>query len=173
MPVVKQNSKSGQNQASFARGYVMQIDDRGVALVKIGETQQWIRTDTLRGKSAPPLPGEVWILDQAYGVGWQFAVPLNWSADRDWVLAGALSGSWTDVGPPNLPSGYRKEVEGWVTLCGKLTGGVANTTAFQLPGGYRPGGTWTQGGVLVDSAGNVKPQSTSVSLDGVRFMAVG
>jgi|SRR5580765_7502345 len=165
-------SKSAQGKVVAQIGVVIDVDqDRLIALVKLGEHQVRVRMDTLRGKSAPPQEGETWLFDQPYGLGWQFACPINWSADLDWIAPTAFLNSWNDVGAPNLNAGYRKEVEGWVTLCGKLSGGSTNTTAFVLPVGYRPAGNWTQGGVLVDASGNVKPQGTSPSLDGVRFMA--
>lgn len=176
---VKTDAKSGQNQATFQRGVVLEVDANLVALVKVGDHQIRVRADMMRGKSAPPLPGEIWIFDQPYGSGWQFAVPVNFSADLDW-LAPTLVNSWVDIGSPNLPVGYRKEVEGWVTLCGKLSGGTAASTAFTLPKPYWPRGTHTQlvpvgtgsGQIVITSTGTVSPQSTGVnSLDAVRFMA--
>lgn len=171
MATGKTGSRSAQNQVVVQRAVVLEVDANFVALVRMGDHQFRVRANTLRGKSAPPKAGETWLMDQPYGLGWQFAVPLDWSADLDWIVQGSFSNAWVDVGAPNLPTGYRKEVEGWVTLCGKLSGGAANSTAFVLPAGYRPGGTWTQGGVVVDVAGNVKPTSTTPSLDGCRFMA--
>jgi hypothetical protein len=173
MAETKTSNRSNANQINYQIGVVLEIDSKNhIALVKVGQQQMRIRTDTLRGKSAPPLAGETWLLDQPYGLGMQFAVPMNWSADSDWILP-TLSGAWSDVGSPNLPTGYRKEIEGWVTLCGKLTGGAANSTAFVLPKGYRPGGTWSPSGVVILVTGEVKPTTTTPSLDGVRFMAQG
>jgi len=61
---------------SYSRGKVLGIAGV-IAQVQLptGEVVQ-VRTDFLRGKSGPPLAGEIWILDQLYGQ-WMFAVPVG------------------------------------------------------------------------------------------------
>lgn len=180
---VKTGSQSATNRASFTTGVVLEVDENLVVLVRLksGEHKR-LRADILPGKSAPPLPGETWVLDQRFGSGWQLASPYAWTADLDWQKP-LVGGGWSDVGAPNLAVGYRKEPEGWVALCGKLSGGASGSVAFTLPEGYRPGGTWTQlvpagtgsGQLTVATNGLVTPQTATspVSLDGVRFMAAG
>lgn len=179
----KSGSRAASDKLSAAVGVVIDIDDNLVALVRMrtGE-QRRIRADMLPGKSAPPRVGETWILDQRHGIGWQFATPVNWTADVDWVHL-SPSGAWTVPTGAWLPLGAQRDAGGWVTLCGRVSGGVAATTATILPVGYRPGGDWLQivpagsgsGQLLVTSAGLVKPQTATspISLDSVRFLATG
>jgi hypothetical protein len=181
MPVkTSQHSAAGELRAQT--GYVLEIDSNGIALVRMyAGNQERVRADMLRGKSAPPLPGETWILDRQYGLGWQFAIPVNWSPDRDWI-APAMLNSWASVGAPYLPVGYRRTADGEVLLSGRMGGGVGATTAFVLPLGYRPGGSAVfvvpvvagTGQLTVDATGAVIPASTgATSIDVVRFMAAG
>lgn len=175
---VKGGSRASVNAAHAQEGVVLEIDANRVALVRMSMGNQVrVRIDTLRGKSAPPRPGERWIFDQAYGLGWQFAVPLNWTADPDWI-APEMMNAWTSTGTPYPPVGYRRTVEGETVLCGQISGGTAGSTAFILPPGYRPVGTVvhvvaagaTSAQLTITADGHVAPGSSGPTfLDGVRF----
>ena len=85
----------------------------------------------------------------------------------DWV-APTLVNSWADTGGYQT-IGYRK-VGDLVYLRGRPTGGTAPSTAFTLPTGFRPTGTYANGPVQITSAGVVSIQSgTFANFDSVVF----
>lgn len=175
---VKGGSRSSVGEARAQIGVVLEIDENNAALVRMrAGNHERVRADMLRGKSAPPLPGETWIFDQSYGAGWQFAVPVNWTPDRDWIPA-SMQNAWTSTGAPYLPVGYRRNAEGEVLLCGRMAGGTGGSVALTLPPGYRPAGTVSflvpvgSNQVTVTANGQVTPGSSGATfLDAVRFMA--
>lgn len=83
------NGTANGSGTSYSRGKVLGVDGL-IAHVQLptGEVIQ-VRTDFLRGKSGPPLAGEIWILDQLYGQ-WLFAVPVGIPGTA--AGAGALAG---------------------------------------------------------------------------------
>lgn len=78
---------------------------------------------------------------------------------------------WVNVGAPYPNAGYYKDPFERVHLRGRIGTGVAATTAFTLPEGYRPNGTIILGGVTITAAGLVQPSASPSSLDGVSFRA--
>lgn len=86
------NGTANGSGTSYSRGKVLGIAGV-IAQVQLptGEVVQ-VRTDFLRGKSGPPLAGEIWILDQLYGQ-WMFAVPVGLVG----VTGGGALSALTDV----------------------------------------------------------------------------
>lgn len=91
---------------------------------------------------------------------------------------------------PTATGRFMKDANGIVRLAGKLSSGTttSGTLMFTLPTGFRPdqpvafpiltyaGATLTMGEMRIDTGGNVTfiaGQNTSVSLDGISFMAAG
>lgn len=173
------------NDAQFAKGTVLEVDSNNIALVRLGTGQQVrVRADMLRGKSAAPKAGETWVLDQAYGSGWMFAIPINYTGGDQTFTAPTLGTGWSNAGSPYLSVGYIMDSEGWVTLRGRLKAGTGvDQVAFTLPEGYRPGGTsvflvpvgtGTAGTVTVEANGDVSPGvAVDTSLEPIRFLAAG
>lgn len=59
----------------YATGVVLWVDlDKQVAEVQLASNKVQVPLTSLRGKSAPPVAGERWLLDQIYG-RWLLAVP--------------------------------------------------------------------------------------------------
>ena len=108
-------------------------------------------------------------------------------AQQAWnaVVGGVgFQNSWTTFGAGTLAAAFYKDANGIVHVRGSIKSGAVGTVAFTLPSGYRPSanlyaavtsnnGSWITGTVLVDSSGNVTPQtgcnSALVSLDGITF----
>lgn len=114
--------------------------------------------------------------------------PGNATGDRSWT-APTLLNAWAQVAGWSTV-GFRKDGQGFVHLRGRLTGGIAGTTIFTLPAGYRPGSgtmyfmcTATSSGdgiaandyISVGTDGTVKDQADGgtnrIALDGITFLA--
>lgn len=87
-----------------------------------------------------------------------------------WTNIATFSNSWGNTGGSYVPARYQKDALGFVHLEGVCTApsSGANSTAFVMPAGYRPGYLITQaafstrdsdtdvgGGIEVDTGGNV------------------
>lgn len=172
------------NTGRWDSGVVLEVDDNHVALVRMstGKLEQ-VRADLLPGKSAVPRADEKWFFDRRFGEGWLFAIPVGYlGGDAEFTPVPALSGTWSDVGGVSLPVGYLRDAEGWVSLQGQITGGVANTVAFILPPGYQPRGPVSfvvasgagSAQLIVTALGAVTPVVSAVTtLEQVRFLARG
>jgi hypothetical protein len=94
--------------------------------------------------------------------------------DTGWVTISSFSNSYSGSGSP----AYRK-INNVVYLRGRVSGGTANTTAFNLPSGYRPAvdtvitvqqfGTGNVNYVTVNPDGNVIPNATAAWLSSIIF----
>lgn len=178
---IKTSPLASTNHVVAAKGTVLEIDTNNVALVVLSTGQHVrVRADMLRGKSAAPQAGETWIFDQPYGIGWMFAVPMNYTGgDQDFTVPTFTNG-WGSKGGSYQPVGYKLDSGGYVVCQGRLTGGTGAQAAFALPLGYRPGGQIPfvvcvgTGTGLITVAGNgvVTPAGTGdTSLEQVRFLA--
>lgn len=103
-------------------------------------------------------------------------------AQEAWITPTLING-WTQYDATNSPVGYFMDTLGFVHLRGQLASGVAGTTAFMLPNGYRPSkttfmvtranatfayGSISAGGYIYPSIG---AYTTWVALDGISFRA--
>lgn len=101
--------------------------------------------------------------------------------DLGWT-APVYTNSWTDIGPPYLPVGFRL-VGTRVVMQGIMHNGTGMVSAFVLPVGYRPtanlqmstvsNSLW--GFVIIGSNGSVVPtagSTASFSFDGMSFDTV-
>jgi hypothetical protein len=93
--------------------------------------------------------------------------------------------SWANQGTGGFSAvGYLKDPLGFVHLRGTVTGGAANTVAFNLPAGYRPSGlskyvnmstSFNISVIQVSAAGDVTINWTVnggfIALDGITFLA--
>jgi hypothetical protein len=94
--------------------------------------------------------------------------------DTGWTTLSSFYNSYSGSGSP----AYRK-INNVVYLRGRVSGGTANTTAFNLPSGYRPAvdtviavqqfGTGNINYVTVNPDGNVIPNATAAWLSSVIF----
>jgi hypothetical protein len=94
--------------------------------------------------------------------------------DTGWTTISSFSNSYSGSGSP----AYRK-INNVVYLRGRVSGGTANTTAFNLPSGYRPAvdtvitvqqfGTGNVNYVTVNPDGNVIPNATAAWLSSIIF----
>ena len=94
--------------------------------------------------------------------------------DTGWTTLSSFSNSYSGSGSP----AYRK-INNVVYLRGRVSGGTANTTAFNLPSGYRPAvdtvfpvqqfGTGNINYITVLPDGNVVPNETAAWLSSVIF----
>jgi hypothetical protein len=94
--------------------------------------------------------------------------------DTGWTTLSSFSNSYSGSGSP----AYRK-INNVVYLRGRVSGGTANTTAFNLPSGYRPAvdtviavqqfGTGNINYITVQPDGNVIPNGTAAWLSNVIF----
>jgi hypothetical protein len=57
----------------------------------------------------------------------------------DWTAISSFLNSWVNQGSTFQVAGYLKDPFGFVHLRGVVKNGTANTPAFQLPAGFRPG----------------------------------
>jgi hypothetical protein len=197
-PNIASTSASG---ASYTTGIVLGIAGN-VAQVRLSTGNQVVnvRTDMTRGKSAPVAAGDIWILDQPYGLGWMFAVCLGYQGTLSWTSA-TLLGAWHNFSTPGTwtpgsglfaPASYLQDATGWVQLRGTVAGGTITGSSvagpisadiLQLPAGSRPASdgqllfpTYAAGpgAVLVTPGGYVRAYAGTaiqVPLDGVRFLA--
>ena len=97
------------------------------------------------------------------------------SQNTPWI-APTFQNGWTNVGGVNATAAYRKnQYTGNVELKGFLSAGALNVAAFTLPVGYRPlekRNFGVFGGyVAVQTDGEVQPDATNISLDGIFFKA--
>lgn len=79
-----------------------------------------------------------------------------------------FTNSWTDYdashpGNEYGPAGYYKDAMGIVHLCGLISGGTLNTSAFTLPAGFRP--AWRQIYTCLSGA-NGNPRRLDITADG-------
>lgn len=154
------HSSSSASGASFAIGVVLGVEGN-VAQVRLNVANkiEKVRTDMMRSKGARVRAGETWILDQPYGMGWMFAVPMAYNGldtAPSWVqptLLGAwvnfsTPGTWTPGSGLYAPASYLLGDDGWVTLSGHVKSGTVSASSaagpiaadiFQLPVGCRPG----------------------------------
>lgn len=157
---VKRNSLNGSaSGASFVVGHVLGVTGN-VAEVRLslGDKVVKIRADLMRAKGASVQAGDTWILDQPYGLGWMFAVPISYPGmDKasQWQSA-SLLGAWVNTSAVGVwvpgsgrysPASYYKDALGWVSLRGTVSGGTVTGSSaagpisadvLQLPVGYRP-----------------------------------
>lgn len=94
--------------------------------------------------------------------------------DTGWITISSFSNSYSGSGSP----AYRK-INNVVYLRGRVSGGTANTAAFNLPSGYRPAvdtvfaiqqfGTGNINYVTVQPDGNVIPNGTAAWLSNAIF----
>lgn len=99
--------------------------------------------------------------------------------------APAFANSWVNRSGGYQTAGYFIDGEGFVNLVGGIKSGTVGSSAFTLPAGARPAAAvafsvisnGAVGLVEVQSSGNVVPttpsNNTYVSLDGIRFKALG
>lgn len=103
----------------------------------------------------------------------------------DWIIP-SLSNSWVSFGGGEEGPGYSRTASGLVVLRGLIKSGGINTSAFQLPVGFRPstlkrfavyshdGSIPVIGTAKIGSDGTVTPErgsNVSFSLSGVVFKA--
>jgi hypothetical protein len=104
------------------------------------------------------------------------ALNVQFASQNTTWIAPTFQNGWTNVGGVNATAAYRKnQYTGNVELKGFLSAGALNVAAFTLPVGYRPlekrnfgpfGGY-----VAVQTDGEVQPDATNISLDGIFFKA--
>lgn len=200
-PAQASNSASG---ISVVSGRVLSVQGN-IAQVRLSTMNRVepVRADILPGKSAAPVAGELWLLDQRLGQGWYFTAVVNYPGldDIEWIRPvlfpswdDTSSGPWSESNGAYAPVGFSRDGMGWVTLRGTATGptnnssapGPVNSDILQLPDGYRPSragqlrfgvmsGNNATGAVVVRPDGFVRAvagSNQSVSLDGIRFLAV-
>jgi hypothetical protein len=104
------------------------------------------------------------------------ALNVQFASQNTLWIAPTFQNGWTNVGGVNATAAYRKnQYTGNIELKGFLSAGALNVAAFTLPVGYRPlekrnfgpfGGY-----VAVQTDGEVQPDATNISLDGIFFKA--
>jgi hypothetical protein len=80
--------------------------------------------------------------------------------------APTLVNSWADIGGADLPTGYRMEPGGWVTLRGRVGGGTVANSFFYLPTGYIPAQHYHIINLSEDGGGNRCPYHMNISTNG-------
>lgn len=104
------------------------------------------------------------------------ALNVQFASQNTTWIAPTFQNGWTNVGGVNATAAYRKnQYTGNVELKGFLSAGALNVAAFTLPVGYRPlekRNFGSFGGyVAVQTDGEVQPDATNISLDGIFFKA--